>query len=347
MEKATIEKLLSLPHSDIIRHINYYQIPTYITGISEEGARLFNEIYDFVKEYCKDRKLIRTQSGGISSSSRYPAYDIRWKRSSVELTFVSRYGCYRIQFRSELESDGLSGRKAFNKFRKLAEREGINLEDYAVNEEVALFYKSKIPKPLIALVKKEYKDQIFNNVHHIDFHSSYPAGLINTHPEFETLIKRIYNRRRVDESCKAILNYTIGFFQSIECCKARWSPLSRDAIEDNNTRLLNIAMKLLDDGRKPILFNTDGLWYQGEIYHGEGEGDDIGQWHNDHINCQFRAKSDGAYEFIENGIYYPVVRGVSNESKEDWKWGNIYIKGESSIYSYEDGKGILKDGEKI
>ena len=36
-----------------------------------------------------------------------------------------------------------------------------------------------------------------------------------------------------------------------------------------------------------------------------------------------------AYEFIENGQYYPVMRGISPLDKvkprSEWKWGDIYV----------------------
>jgi hypothetical protein len=343
-----IEELQKLPHSELIRHINYYKIPVYITGFTDEGARLFNGCLALAQEICGDRRIVRCDKGGISTKTRTPAYDVREKRTSVELTFISRYGGYRIQFRQELDFDKMSGTKAFKQFKKLLKMDGIDLDTYAVKKGLGLKYKEKIPKPLICLAKPSYKDQIFEGVHHIDFHSSYPAGLINTHSEFAPTIKRIYNRRKTDETCKAILNYSIGYMQSIECCGAIWSPLSKDAIEDNNIRLLNLATKVNESGRKVLLFNTDGFWYQGEIFHDEGEGEDIGQWHNDHINCRFRAKSDGAYEFIEDGDYYPVIRGIPNESKGDWEWGDIYTeKAETIDYLYFEGKGIVKNGEKI
>lgn len=343
-----IEELLKLPHSPISRHNNYYLIPTYITGLNDEGAKLFNDIYNFIKEYPEISEIIRTKSGGISSQTRTPAYDIRYKGTSVELTILIRYGCWRIQFRSELPFSKLSGKGAFKKFKNMCLKDGINLDSYALSDKEAIFFKERVPKPLICLVKPQYKDVIFEEVHHIDFHSSYPAGLINTHSEFAPIIKRIYNKRKTDESCKAILNYSIGFMQSIEHCGAKWSNLSKDAIADNNYRLIDIATRLSKSGRKPILFNTDGVWYQGKIFHDEGEGDDIGQWHNDHINCRFRAKSDGAYEFIEDGVYYPVVRGIPNEDKVGWEWGDIYKeKAEPIQYQYIEGKGIVKNGEKL
>ena len=92
--------------------------------------------------------------------------------------------------------------------------------------------------------------------------------------------------------------------QSISGCNARWAHLSRDAIKDNNDRVKKLAETLEKKGRMVLSFNTDGIWYKGPVYHGEGEGDGLGEWHNDHVNCKFRAKSSGSYEFIENKKYY-------------------------------------------
>lgn len=343
-----LKDLLKIPHSSFGYNINYYKIPCFTTGFDHDGAKLFNEIYDFIMHYPSISNIIRTRSGGISLSTPFPAYDIRQTKSMVELTIAIRFGCWRIQFRDGLGESKMSGRKAFEKFMKILSKNGIDLDKYALDTKEALEYKEAIPMPLIHLCDEKFKDLTLERVHHIDFHSSYPAGLINTHKEFENVIRTIYNEREIKKENKAILNYSIGYMQSIQCCGAKWSHLSNDAITDNNFRVLTLANKLRRSGRTPILFNTDGVWYQGEIYHGEGEGEDIGQWHNDHINCTFRAKSDGAYEFIEDGKYYPVVRGIPNESKKDWVWGDIYSdKAETRFYSFEIGKGISIDGEKI
>ena len=84
----------------------------------------------------------------------------------------------------------------------------------------------------------------------------------------------------------------------------------------------------MNNGRHLILTNVDGIWYTGDIYHGDGEGDKLGQWSNDHMNCTCRAKSAGAYEYIENGEYHAVVRGSTNLDKikprDQWVWGDIY-----------------------
>ena len=148
--------------------------------------------------------------------------------------------------------------------------------------------------------------------------------------------------------CKNILNFSIGFMQSLGGCSARWAHLSRDAIKDNNDRVRELARRLDKSGRLVISFNTDGIWYRGPVFHGKGEGDNMGDWHNDRINCQFRMKSDGAYEFIEDGIYYPVVRGISNDVKGDWQWGDIYTdKAQAQLFTFTEEEGIRLNGAEI
>lgn len=101
-----------------------------------------------------------------------------------------------------------------------------------------------------------------------------------------------------------------------------------------------------------ISYNTDGIWYQGAVYHGDGEGDDLGQWHNDHVNCRFRAKSAGSYEFIENGSYFPVVRGKTRLDdlipRDKWQWGDIY-QNEADLMTFRiDSDGIHnEEGDRI
>ena len=98
-------------------------------------------------------------------------------------------------------------------------------------------------------------------------------------------------------------------------------------------------------GRIVLSFNTDGIWYKGPVFHWEGEGESLGEWHNDHICCKFRAKSAGSYEFIENGVYHAVVRGISNDIKDDWEWGAIYEKkAEPQLFTFTEEGGISIDG---
>ena len=95
------------------------------------------------------------------------------------------------------------------------------------------------------------------------------------------------------------------------------------------------------------MINVDGIWYQGEIYHDEDEGPNIGQWANDHINCKWRAKSSGSYEFIEDGKYYPVVQGCTGydcvKPRTEWEWGDIYKTGKQLVYYFKDGVGLIEN----
>lgn len=338
-----LKRLKSAPSSF---NLNYLLIPVSVFDITEEGAREFNKIYYWLKSK-KLNKLVRTKSGGIKLGSklRLPAWDIKTNRYCVEITAILEGRAWRIQFRTK-PPEGMSGRKAFTEFKKLLLKDGIDLEDYAIEngEEV----KAEIEKPLIGAVRDWMYDVLYEGVNHIDFHSSYPAGLANTHPEFRKTLEKIYKKRNEENMCKNILNFSIGFMQSLGGCSARWAHLSRDAIKDNNDRVRELAIRLDKSGRLVISFNTDGIWYRGPIFHGKGEGDNMGDWHNDRINCQFRMKSDGAYEFIEDGIYYPVVRGISNDVKGDWQWGDIYTdKAQAQLFTFTEEEGIRLNGAEI
>lgn len=324
--------------------INYLRIPVTLLQPNEDNAQKFNQILAELKLDDEYSIITRTPSGGICKTVDklfIPSYDYIYTPNSAEITILDIQGMWRIQFRSGIYEDDdkkISGRGAFRKFNKLLEKDGINLEDYAV--ENGLDIKATIEKPLIGMDDPTYKDMIFEGVNHIDFHNSYPAGLVNTHPEFYNVIKTCYDKRKEDGSYKAVLNFSIGFMQS-KWCGYKYAALSRDAIKNNNDRIKALANELKTAGRMILSFNTDGIWYSGEVYHGEGEGNDLGQWSNDHINCKFRMKSDGAYEYIENGKYHPVVRGYTKldriKDRENWDWGDIYQADIITFYITENG----------
>lgn len=338
-----IKELKQLKHTNSSAKVNYLLIPVSVFDITEEGAKQFNKIYFWLKKQ-KLFKLERTASGAIKNGPhrRRPAWDIQVNRTCVELTVLMEGSAWRVQFRTKLP-DKMSGRKAFTKFKKILYRRGINLNDYIIENGSEI--KETIEKPLIGARKKIFYNHTFEDVNHIDFHSSYAGGLANTHPEFRKVLEEIYQKREQREEFKNILNFSIGFMQSIYGCKARWAHLSRDAIKDNNDRIKKLAEKLEKKGRIILTFNTDGIWYKGAVFHGEGEGEGMGQWHNDHVKCKFRAKSSGAYEFIEDGQYHAVVRGVSNDLKVNWQWGDIYEKkADPQIFVFTEEGGITVNG---
>ena len=341
-----IKELSSLKHCRVTYDINYLLIPVSTFSINEEGAKGFNKIYQWLSKQGL-KKIQRTKSGGIKNGIHMPlpAWDVKQNKYCLELTVLMDGHAWRVQFRTE-PPKRLSGRAAFAKFKRLLKGDGINLEEYAIENGSEV--KEGIEKYIVKPNHQFYIDKTFTNAHHIDFHSSFAAGLANTHPEFRKTLERLYKNRERNEEYKNILNFSIGFMQSIPGCKARWANLSKDAIADNNDRVLSLAAAVEKAGRTVLLFNTDGFWYDGPIYHGKGEGKGLGEWHNDHRDCQFRMSGAGSYEFIENGEYNPVVRGIPNDTKLDWSWGDIYTKkAVPDIFIFDEKKGVMLNGKEI
>lgn len=334
---------------------NYRKMPCFAINNNEAGAHQFNLLYQEIRGMGW-KQLVRTPSNGVSIEKKNfcpPMWDVRNTSACIEITIIWKY-MLRIQFRQACdvatgEESNLSGRTAFLKFADSCRKAGVEIGDYAVSngEEI----KKEIEPYIIKFEREEYKDLIFDGCHHLDFHNSFPAGLCNTHEEFRPIVEKFYEKRKEDPINKAVLNYTIGFFQSVKGCNARYATLSRDAINDNNKRLRELAETLRENGRFPLLYNTDGIWYKGEVFHGDGEGKALGEWENDHVNCRLRIKSKGAYEFIEDGVYYPVLRGHTRLDKvkprSQWVWGDIYRADAEPILFYWDKEmGIVNaDGE--
>lgn len=346
-------------HASFNHRPNALLIPVTKLVYNDLGVAAFNKIYKALLGLKNYSTIKRTSSGGISFnmplSQRCHQWDIRFWSAFAEITIIDIAGMWRIQLApgksiDELHGDQLSGRKAYFMFTAMLKKDGINLEDYAIKDGQKI--NALIEKPLIETPHPNlYMNREFNSVHHIDFHNSYPAGLVNTHPEFKKTIEYLYNKRKTRADYKDILNYTIGFMHS-KFLGWKYSHLARDSIADNNKRVRELAERLIKANRNIILYNVDGIWYQGDIYHGSGEGEKLGEWHNDHINCKFRMKSVGAYEFIENDSYYAVVRGLTNLDKikprESWEWGDIYKQeAEIATYKFVEGEGFINEHAKI
>lgn len=345
-----INELLKLNHIPISRKVNYIKIPVTAFPINEEGAHRFNEIYGYIKS-LKLNNIVRTKSGGISIAKgnlKLPAWDLRNTTSCIEMTLLLAEGQWRIQFRSVDKEKGSSiwGSTAFKVFKKTCAKYKINLDDYAISngEEV----KKEIESPRIELVGEA--NRIYRSVHHIDLNSSHISGMVKYHPYLREPFEEIYNKRKEKgkkEEYKAVLTHTWGFLQSTKMCGAKWAHISRDGIKYTNDKLDELTEKLVAAGRKILMYNTDGIWYQGEIYHDDTEGKALGQWKNDHTNCKFRAASKGKYEFIEDDEYHVVVRGETKLDKikprSDWEWGDIYNFNCTVIQFYWTENGIIND----
>lgn len=330
---------------------NYILIPVYQTRDPEEYNQLLDELKHH--EVLEEKKFKRTKSKGLCVERKVlwaemPGYEITRKRYGVEILVLSyEFGHCRIQFRptgnKEADENTVHGRTAFGQFKRDCKRMGIDLESYMVDEDTGYEIKKEIEPPKIDVFSKILLDKTFYNVHHLDINSSYPAGLAESHPEFYPLIKNYYDSRKINKDYKAILNLTIGFMQS-PYCEYRYSQLSRDAIAVNNRKVEMMTEWLLDHDRHIIAWNTDGIWFAGESCENIFCSSELGEWHQDYTNCQFRMKSKGAYEFICDGKYYARVRGKTKfeESKprDQWEWGDIYREAADHIIKYyidEDG----------
>ena len=321
--------------------------PTYLKMNNDET---FNELYNFLYNNPSFNIIKRTKSGGISKSqllNNICAYDVKNTTSCARITIILGQTVYVLTCGRDSSSQerDVQPASAWKIFKQECINNNINLDDYKI--ENGLEVKKEVPSPLIQF-KDMFKNMTVKNVHHIDFHNSYPAGLCNTHPEFKKVIEPLYKLRYIKPENKAILNYSIGCMHSKKFpWRAQWAHLAKDAITDNNNRILELSERLEQSGCIILGYNTDGIWYRGNIYHGQGEGDNLGQWHNDHTNCTFRAKSDGVYEFIENGVYHVVVRGLTSldaiePDRSNWKWGDIY-NNPLYVFRFKEGVGIIRD----
>lgn len=326
-----------------IKTMNQYKCKPKELLFNENDLKIFNTIYKYFLS-SNLNILERSKSGTIKKvRGNHYAWDCRTSSLGGLITIIMSGKMYSIKIGTFKSKDkSIFPNVAFSMFKELCNKNGIDLDKYKIDNGIEV--KKTIQKPLILMY---YKDQVLYNVHHLDYHSSYATGLCNTHPEFKPIIEILYNGRKEHSEYKDVLNMTIGMMQSIKNGRqAEWAHLSRDAIADNNRRIIELYNKLLLSGRKIVGFNTDGIWYQGELYHDENEGNNIGQWANDHIDCVFRSKSSGAYEFIENGVYYPVIRGSTKlddiKPRNEWQWGDIYKEG-IILYEFDEKEGFIKN----
>lgn len=110
--------------------------------------------------------------------------------------------------------------------------------------------------------------------------------------------------------------------------------------------------KLEKEDMVPLLTNTDGIWYYSDhgAYHDENEGNELGNWENDHVNCQFLMTGPGSYQYVENGICESVVRGLCNldavePDRTKWQFGDILKLQQVFTYKFNEEKGVVKTYE--
>lgn len=337
--------MIDIKKADLNLRPNYKMIPiTYTNNVDE-----FNEVYMKLKDLEKKGKIsygiARTQSKGIKIDREFSflnKYDVTTNANlGCELLVLAQGGMFRLQYRAtKSQGNIIKGYDAFKRFRSELAKRGIRIEDYYIDNGSEV--KATIEKPMIAIAEEPFKDLIFENVHHVDIHSSYPSGMAEFIPEWKPTIEYLYKTRKECPENKAVLNYACGYFQSEGLFKAKLAHVSKYAIARNNEKIRNMAKWLEKTGRTVLLYNTDGIWFSGKSTGLKSK--ELGEFEEDHTNCKFRVKTKGAYEFIENGKYTAVVRGLTKYDKivprEKWQWGDIYREDATPIelmFDRQDG----------
>ena len=326
--------------------INKLDFPRLSLKATDEGMRVFNGLLDVLdKEGVARRGLCRTKSGGISQASKL-GYDVDAGKSGAELVFMDFIGgsvCgFRVAFGSmgAANESGITGRGSYFRMREEFLKDGVDLDRYAVDNGKEI--KETITKPLIGMGLGAQERVTYRHACHIDLHSAYPSGMCRRYPELLPTCERIYgNRKRSDQDRKLKLQMdaAIGYFQSQYCRIGHHgyalAPLAKAGVHWCKETVYRIAKELTDQRKTVLLYNTDGIWYVDEEgdFRSEWIGEGLGKAGIDHRDCTLRIKSKGAYEYIEDGVYTPVVRGVPKSRSEKWTWGGIFTP-EATVVEY-------------
>lgn len=341
------------------RKLNFSLIPVTVVNASIGNETGFNALYRLLLRSGYEQ-INRTKSGGICVKNtqrlyHHRVYDVKEYGAVVEMTISKpvdyRMRSYRIQWRANNYKDAengekiVTGRQSFSIFKKECLRCGVDLTEYEVTKEEGMEINKAIAKPDIRLFDSfRNTRRIIDKACHLDFHKFYMSGLLKARPEFRQVIERIAGKAKTDKKYKTVLAATIGYFHS-PACGYKYAQLAKDAINKAYEDYYDVMRELAKE-RTIIATNTDGIWYQGEEWHGLLESEELGGWSNDHVGCTIRFKSAGSYEFMENGVYTPVVRGRTLldklKDRKDWRWGDILLpSAHIECWKFNKGEGIV------
>lgn len=323
----------------------------------------FNAILTAV--YNNNLKLTNVTNGGHLSKrpmgNRY-AWSKTPSTNTFELVVVYAGQVYKFVFwPGRFDHNGekvikVSGRAALNKFRKEA---GHLVPEFALtdNNEVAevkkLIEKPKIELSPLARMMKDftYEADEETTIFHLDIHSAYPAGVAATTPVLKKYMEDLYwAKEHGDPDAKLLLNAGIGAMQSLKITGRRYPELSRRGIAWTNAELNRMSTILRELDCSILAYNTDGIWVisKNGLPKLNCIGPNLGQWDIDHVVEKIRFKSAGAYEYIENGQYKPVIRGRTRldavKPREQWQWGDIFNHDAIVIrYQFNAATGFIEE----
>ena len=335
------ELIDSLPWGSYNR--NSCQMPRVIWPLTDEYVDKFNHIVDLCSEAGLE-DLLLTPAGHISKkNSDADAFAVGPGGGNRFVIILSTSeGNVRIWLTPNTQEFGkkkpMTGHRGYQLLAKEFAKDNVLLPNYA--EPNGEKIKETIEKPMID-VDEDIIGFTIHGANHLDFHSAYPGALAECYPEMRPTIERLFKQRTDNPELKIALDAGIGFFQSqycriMDCGPYSLARLAQKALNRNKEKMVELTERMKKLDYQILAHNTDGIWYTGGIYHGGGEGPNVGEWENDHINTTIRFKSRGSYEYIENGIYHPVVRGRTRlddkKPRDTWEWGDIFNYG--FIYKY-------------
>lgn len=343
--------------------LNYLLIPVTTTDSIQD----FNDTYFYWKEIMESQGIKkgfkRTKSGGISLKGLQPIFwDIKANANNGcelivngidinEADESKRWCCFRLKYgTSSVQS--ASGHKGLLELKKELKKDKIDLEDYYIDNGKELRTQSE--KPIAKSLRQSYNDIVFDNVHCIDLTAAYPSAWVKLFPEWLPAVKRLTEKKNKYE--KGTKEYDLaksgpitanGYMGSVQYFGAKLAQVYNYSISYTNQRLAEMEQFLIEHDCMPLRKATDAIWFVGDYHCLDGilKDKELGEWHLDHKNCTYRSVSDGIYEYIEDGKYHIVRKGLSTYDllvpREQQQWGDAY-KGTEYKLIFDEEKGICK-----
>ena len=352
-------KLTNYKHSKLSLRPNKKKLA--INLFTFDRLEEFNQIYQYCRKHFTLVKATKSQGISYQTSERFmERYLVNKGNERFELCIVCASGCYRFVIRNKIKIvNTISGTCACREIYKQGRKHNIDFNVYGCENGKEI--KEEIVRPHIEVLESFFLGKVLPSVHHIDLNSSYASRIVEAYPELKDMYEELYAKRKMkDEYFKHVLTNSIGCFQSEYCIDPSsqfktkpyyLSKLAKAAVNGTRAKIEELIEKLKKAKKVPLLSNTDGIWYYGNMYHDENEGEGLGQWKHDHSHCKFLMMGPGAYQYLENAVCKSVVRGISNldviePDRDKWAFGCIKNLKDVVTYHFDEEKGIVKNVEK-
>lgn len=342
-QKGDVSMLEKFKYANTTMKPNLLKIPCNEVNLEgyNEVVRYLNNLYDnkeINRGFIWTRKNYLSYKDTKTLSHNLNCYEVVSTNAMHEVVVCYDGKMSRIQYwhgKPEEVKASISGHKSFVKLKYELKKDNVNIEDFYINNGKEV--KDTIEAPLIGCKNRAFIGLTFDNCHHIDLNWAYPSVMCDYHPEWSKTINRLYEKRKNSATIKAIGTHSYGYFQSSRF-GYKLADVSKACIEKTKDILLNITEFIEERGRTVICYNTDGLWYTGDILDDDDDtfnSKELGGIKHDYVNGILRCVGDkGAnYEFYGTDVKSGEVklkvafRGKCNlddyKSRDEWEWGDI------------------------